>query len=219
MANLSVFDIIGPVMVGPSSSHTAGANRISAIARGLGGEGFVKADFYLHGSFAKTYQGHGTDRALVGGALGFGPEDERLKTSFEIAEEKGLEYNFIPEDMGEDVHPNTVKIVLTYPDGHEFELKGSSIGGGNIMINEIMGNAVEYNGKNPTIICTYPEQKGMIAFISNVLFDNNYNIKNMKTVHKGGIIMLIIELDQELKEKIYKKIEAGKDFEFIKYLG
>lgn len=218
MANLSVFDIIGPVMIGPSSSHTAGANRIALIARDLGSEGFYKVDFFLHGSFAKTYQGHGTDRALVGGILGFGPEDERLKTSFDIAEDEGIEYNFIPEDMGE-VHPNTVRIVLYYKDGHEFSLRGSSIGGGNIMINQIMGNEVEYNGKNPTIICTYPEQKGMIAFISNVLFDHNYNIKNMKTMHKDGIIMLIVELDQELEEDIYKEIEAGKEFEFIKYLG
>lgn len=218
MANLSVFDIIGPVMIGPSSSHTAGANRIAKIARDLGGEGFTKVDFYLHGSFEKTYQGHGTDRALVGGVLGFGPEDERLRDSFKIADEAGITYNFIPQDMGE-VHPNTVKIVLHYPDGHEFKLRGSSIGGGNIMINQIMDNEVEYNGKNPTIICTYPEQKGMIAFISNVLFDHNYNIKNMKTINKGNTIMLIVELDQDLEEEVYKKIEAGKNFEFIKYLG
>lgn len=218
MANLSVFDIIGPIMIGPSSSHTAGANRISKIARDLGAEGFNKVDFYLHGSFAKTYQGHGTDRALVGGILGFGPEDERLRNSFELAKKANIEYNFILEDMG-DVHPNTVRIVLSYPDGHEFNLRGSSIGGGNIMINQIMGNLVEYNGKSPTIICTYPEQKGMIAFISGVLYDHNYNIKNMKTVHKDGTIMLIVELDQSLDYDIYKEIESGKEFEFIKYLG
>ena len=218
MKEYGVFDIIGPIMIGPSSSHTAGAARIGQVAISIVKDGFTRVDFHLHGSFAQTYKGHGTDKALLAGVLGFRPNDKRLRDSFKIADEAGITYNFIPQDMGE-VHPNTVKIVLYYPDGHEFKLRGSSIGGGNIMINQIMDNEVEYNGKNPTIICTYPEQKGMIAFISNVLFDHNYNIKNMKTINKGNTIMLIVELDQDLEEEVYKEIEAGKNFEFIKYLG
>ena len=218
MKEYGVFDIIGPIMIGPSSSHTAGAARIGQVAISIVKDGFTRVDFHLHGSFAQTYKGHGTDKALLAGVLGFRPNDKRLRDSFKIADEAGITYNFIPQDMGE-VHPNTVKIVLHYSDGHEFKLRGSSIGGGNIMINQIMDNEVEYNGKNPTIICTYPEQKGMIAFISNVLFDHNYNIKNMKTINKGNTIMLIVELDQDLEEEVYKEIEAGKNFEFIKYLG
>ena len=218
MKEYGVFDIIGPIMIGPSSSHTAGAARIGQVAISIVKDGFTRVDFHLHGSFAQTYKGHGTDKALLAGVLGFRPNDKRLRDSFKIADDAGITYNFIPQDMGE-VHPNTVKIVLYYPDGHEFKLRGSSIGGGNIMINQIMDNEVEYNGKNPTIICTYPEQKGMIAFISNVLFDHNYNIKNMKTINKGNTIMLIVELDQDLEEEVYKEIEAGKNFEFIKYLG
>lgn len=218
MPNLSVFDIVGPIMIGPSSSHTAGANRIANIARNIAGVGFNKVDFYLHGSFAATYRGHGTDRALVGGILGFGPEDERLRDSFELAKEAGIEFNFIEADLG-NVHPNTVKIVMTYPDGREFDVQGSSIGGGNIKINKIYGNAVEYSGKNPTLIATYKEQKGMIAFISSVLYDEGYNIFNMRTIKDGDKVMLVIELDQGLRKDIYEEIKNGKDFIFIKYLG
>lgn len=218
MPNLSVFDIVGPIMIGPSSSHTAGANKIANIARNIAGEGFVKVDFLLHGSFAKTYKGHGTDKALVGGILGFGPEDERLKNSFELAKEKGIEFNLIEEDLG-DVHPNTVKIIMTYPDGSKFDVQGSSIGGGNIKINQIYGNSVEYSGKNPTLIATYGEQKGMIAFISSVLYDEGYNIFNMKTIKDGEKVMLVTELDQGLRKDVYETIKNGKEFIFIKYVG
>lgn len=218
MPNLSVFDIVGPVMIGPSSSHTAGANRIANIARNIAGEGFNKVDFYLHGSFAKTLKGHGTDKALVGGILGYGPEDERLKKSFELAKEEGIEFNFYSEDLGE-VHPNTVKIVMTYPNGSSFDVQGSSIGGGNIKINKIYGNSVEYSGKNPTLIATYEEQKGMIAYISSILYDEGYNIFNMKTIKDGDKVMLVTELDSGLRKDIYDQIRNGKKFTFIKYLG
>ncbi|MCI5840230.1 MAG: L-serine ammonia-lyase, iron-sulfur-dependent subunit beta [Peptoniphilaceae bacterium] len=212
----SIFDIVGPIMIGPSSSHTAGANRIAGFARKIGGKGYTKAEFYLHGSFAKTYRGHGTDRALVGGVLGFGPDDERIVDSFKYASEEGLTYTFLPTDLG-DVHPNTVKIVLTYPD-HTFSLTGCSIGGGNIKIININGNNVEFYGKNPTIICTYPEQKGMIAFISNALYDEGYNIHSMKTIQNEDEVMLIVELDEKLNEDLQKKISKGKNFGFFKYL-
>lgn len=218
MPNLSVFDIVGPIMIGPSSSHTAGANRIANIARNIAGPGYDKVDFYLHGSFAKTLKGHGTDRALVGGILGYGPEDERLKKSFDLAKEQGIEYEFHEDDLG-NVHPNTVNIVMTYPDGRTFDVQGSSIGGGNVRINKIYGNPVEYTGKNPTLIATYKEQKGMIAFISSILYDEGYNIYNMRTIKDGDKVMLVTELDKGLKRAVYEEIKAGKDFIFIKYLG
>jgi L-serine dehydratase len=218
MANLSIFDVIGPIMIGPSSSHTAGANRIAKIARNIAGKGFDKVEFYLHGSFAKTYQGHGTDKALLGGILGYGPEDTRLRDSFELADKEKLDYKFIIEDLG-NVHPNTVKIVLYYPDGRVFDVQGSSIGGGNIIINQILGNDTEYTGKNPTIIATYPEQKGVIARISYNLYEEGYNIFGMKTIKKDDTVMLVVELDEDLRQDVFEKIKAGKDFIFIKYLG
>ncbi|MDO4594241.1 MAG: L-serine ammonia-lyase, iron-sulfur-dependent subunit beta [Tissierellia bacterium] len=215
-SNLSVFDIVGPIMVGPSSSHTAGANRIAGFARKIGGKDPLRVDFFLHGSFEKTYKGHGTDKALLGGVLGFSPEDERIKEAFRYADEKNLEYSFIPMDLG-DVHPNTVKIVLTYKD-HRTSIIGCSIGGGNIKIISINGNEVEYYGKNPTIVMSYYEQKGMIAFISNVLFDGGYNIHTMQTINKGEKIMLIVELDEKIDQKTLKTMQEGKDYLFFKYL-
>lgn len=214
--NLSIFDIVGPIMVGPSSSHTAGANRIAGFARKIGGDGFIRVDFFLHGSFEKTYKGHGTDKALLGGVLGFSPDDERLKESFKYADEKNIEYSFIPMDLG-DVHPNTVKVVLTYKD-HRSTVVGSSIGGGNIKIISINGNEVEYYGKNPTIIMSYKEQKGMIAFISNILYDEGYNIHTMQTINEDEDIMLVVELDEKLTKDMEDRMRNGKEYTFFKYL-
>lgn len=217
--NASIFDIIGPVMVGPSSSHTAGACKIANIARKIANPGFNEVDFYLHGSFAKTYKGHGTNRALVGGILGFGPEDDRIINSFEYAKEAGVTYNFIPTDLG-GVHPNTVKMVFKYPDGKkDIEIQGSSIGGGAIVINKIYGNPIEYYAKRPTLFMSYGEQKGIIAFVSNVLYNNGYNIHDMKTIKDGDNVMLVCQLDEPLKDDILETITKGKDFTFIKYLG
>ncbi|AFS78777.1 L-serine dehydratase, subunit beta [Gottschalkia acidurici 9a] len=134
MREYSVFDILGPIMIGPSSSHTAGAARLGKEARNIVGDDFKAIKFYLHGSFAETYKGHGTDRALVAGALGMEPDDEKLRDALNIAKEKGIDIEFIPTDLGEDKHPNTVKMIFTKNDGSEVEVLGSSIGGGNIQI-------------------------------------------------------------------------------------
>lgn len=134
MREYSVFDILGPIMIGPSSSHTAGAARLGKEARQIVGENFKAIKFYLHGSFAETYKGHGTDRALVAGALGMEPDDDRLKDALNIAKSKGIDIEFIPADLGEDKHPNTVKMVFTKEDGTEQEIIGSSIGGGNVQM-------------------------------------------------------------------------------------
>lgn len=134
MREYSVFDILGPIMIGPSSSHTAGAARLGKEARAIVGEDFLSVKFYLHGSFAETYKGHGTDRALVAGVLGMEPDDDRLKDALNIAKSKGIDIEFIPEDLGEDKHPNTVKMVFTKEDGTKQEIIGSSIGGGNVQM-------------------------------------------------------------------------------------
>lgn len=134
MREYSVFDILGPIMIGPSSSHTAGAARLGKEARNIVGEDFESVKFYLHGSFAETYKGHGTDRALVAGTLGMEPDDDHLKEALDIAKEKGIDVEFIPADLGIDKHPNTVKMVFTMKDGSKQEIMGSSIGGGNVQM-------------------------------------------------------------------------------------
>ena len=136
MKNFGVFDIIGPIMIGPSSSHTAGAAKLGKIAKTIVGADIKKVTFLLHGSFGKTYKGHGTDRALVAGILGMEPSDDDLRNSILIAESKGLKINFIEYDLGQ-VHPNTVKFLITDINNNYFEITGSSIGGGNVEINEI----------------------------------------------------------------------------------
>ncbi|MDU5229499.1 MAG: L-serine ammonia-lyase, iron-sulfur-dependent subunit beta [Anaerococcus sp.] len=216
--NASIFDILGPVMVGPSSSHTAGAAKIANVARRMVDPGFNEVDFYLHGSFAKTYKGHGTNRALVGGVLGYGPDDDRIINAFEYAKEAGLNYKFIETDLGE-VHPNTVRMVFKYPDGRNpIDIQGSSIGGGAIVINKIYGNPIEYYAKRPTLFMAYGEQKGVIAFVSNILYSNGYNIHEMKTIKDGDNVMLVCELDESLIPEALEKIKNGKDFTFIKYI-
>lgn len=134
MREYSVFDILGPIMIGPSSSHTAGAARLGKEAREIVGEDFKSVKFYLHGSFAATYKGHGTDRALVAGTLGMEPDDEHLRDALQIAKDKDIDVEFIPADLGTDKHPNTVKMVFIMKDGSEKEVMGSSIGGGNVLM-------------------------------------------------------------------------------------
>ncbi len=146
MSTLSIFDIASPVMVGPSSSHTAGACKIGQFARAFFNRTPKKVTFYLHGSFAEVYKGHATDRALLGGVLKFRTSDPRIRDSFKIAEEKGLEYQFIKTDLGPQAHPNTVQIVLE-KDDHHMSVTGCSVGGGMVEITEINGFNVHLKGR------------------------------------------------------------------------
>ena len=161
MADYSIFDVMGPIMIGPSSSHTAGAARIGRLAKKICGKDFTKVVFHLHGSFAKTYIGHGTDKALVAGALGMLPDDENLRDSFEIAKKRNVNYSFEQVDLG-DVHPNSVKVEMFYEDGRVSYVIGSSIGGGNIKIIDIDGLKIDFTNAFPTLILKYNEQKGII---------------------------------------------------------
>jgi len=142
----SVFDIVGPNMIGPSSSHTAGAARLGKTASKIAGKPVKEVKFLLHGSFAETYKGHGTDKAIVGGILGFQPDDARIKESFELAEQAGVKFEFIKTDLGDNVHPNTVKIEMVLEDGSKSTVMGASIGGGNIKLTEMDGLALDFNG-------------------------------------------------------------------------
>jgi len=144
--DLSIFDIAGPVMVGPSSSHTAGACKIGQFARALFHATPTEAVFYLHGSFGEVYKGHATDRALLGGIMKFQTSDPRIRDAFEIAEEKKIKYEFVVKDLGEDAHPNTVKIVLKN-EKSQMSIIGSSVGGGMIEINKVDNFDVLLHGR------------------------------------------------------------------------
>ena len=133
MSFISVFDVMGPNMIGPSSSHTAGAARIALLARKLLTGSLKKVEFTLYGSFAKTYHGHGTDRALLGGIMGFATDDVRIRDSFQIATDNGIEYSFIPNNVETDVHPNTVDILMVNEEGQEMMIRGESLGGGSMV--------------------------------------------------------------------------------------
>ena len=217
MKDYRVFDIIGPTMIGPSSSHTAGAARIAKTTKDISDDGFTEVEFVLHGSFAETFQGHGTDKALLAGILGFGPDDERLRDSFEIAKKEGLKFSFRREDLG-NVHPNSAKIILTYPDGHTNCVIGSSIGGGNIEIVEINGVSITYTGRYPTLILKYNEQKGVVYYVSGVLSEHDYNIETMRVVKQDEEVTLICETTEEVKSEVIDKIVNDERFTFAKYL-
>lgn len=207
MKNYGVFDILGPIMVGPSSSHTAGAVRLGKVGAGIVNGNFNKVSFYLHGSFAKTYKGHGTDKALVAGVLGMNPSDKKIKDSLNIAKKENLEIEFIEADLGY-VHPNTVKIVFHYKDQKPSYVIGSSTGGGSILITSINGNEITFSGNKPTILVQYNDMKGSISRISSILANNMINIGTMKVSREGSLATMIIEIDSPIKDEILKSITA-----------
>lgn len=193
---VSLLDIIGPIMVGPSSSHTAGACRLGLLARGLVGGTPQAAVLELHGSFARTGEGHGTDKALVGGLLGFRPDDERLRTALEIAEGEGLYYTFEKTTIEDAAHPNTVRMTLERGDRKE-TLVGSSLGAGRVLITEIDGYPVEVTGNYYTIVAVAADVKGSVSRITKILADHNINIATFKLTRKqrGGDAFMVIECD------------------------
>ena len=218
MKRYKAFDVVGPIMVGPSSSHTAGACKIGNAALAIsGGSPFHKVRFNLHGSFASTYRGHGTDMALVGGVLGIMPDDEELRDSFKIAEEKGLQYEFVETDLG-DRHPNSVEIIFFYDNGGHLSVTGSSIGGGNILIVAINDIEVAFKNQYPTLILQYQEQKGVIALVSSILTNNDYNIETMVTDKVDETVTLVTEITHSVDPAILEPILKDPRFEFAKYV-
>ncbi|PRR78565.1 L-serine dehydratase, beta chain [Clostridium luticellarii] len=206
----SVFDILGPIMIGPSSSHTAGAARLGKIASTIAGGKIKKVQFFLHGSFAKTYRGHGTDKALVAGILGMDPWDENLKNSIKMAEERNIQIEFIETDLG-DVHPNTIKFVITRQDGKVSEITGSSIGGGNVVITEVDGDKIEFTGVYPTILINHVDVPGMVARVSEILYKYKINIAFMKVYRKsirGADAAMVFEVDDFISEDIINEIRG-----------
>ncbi|MGN0313048.1 MAG: L-serine ammonia-lyase, iron-sulfur-dependent subunit beta [Lachnospiraceae bacterium] len=193
---MNIFDIVGPVMIGPSSSHTAGAVRIGKIASLLMKEKVVKAQIKLYGSFAKTYRGHGTDKALVAGILGMEPDDDRIRESLRLAKEKGVEIEFL-ESSESCIHPNTAKIKLTGENGERLTVTGSSVGGGNILVTEIDGLAVTITGQNDTLIVVHQDMPGIVGKVAEFLGNCELNVCNMALSRekKGGKAVLCISID------------------------
>ncbi len=212
MKEFSVFDILGPIMIGPSSSHTAGAARLGKVAMEIAGPGFGAVTFGLHGSFAKTYKGHGTDRALVAGVLGMEPDDEKLKDSFNIAKACGLMVDVTEVDLGYE-HPNTAVMKFQYPGGNEVNVVGSSIGGGNILITQIDGHEVEISVRYPTLFIKHNDRHGTINRVTSVLAKHKVNIATMSVSRKGRgqEACMVIEMDHQVSEDILREIEELED--------
>jgi len=202
----SVFEIIGPIMIGPSSSHTAGAARIGRAARSLFGRAPKKATITLYGSFAKTHKGHGTDVAIVGGLLDFDTYDNRIIDSLVIAKDLGLVVEFIISEE-ETKYPNTARIVLEDEQG-KIEVEGVSVGGGKADITQINGFKVKISGNLPSLIVIHEDRYGVIATIANVLGLNEINIAYMEVARKekGSLAMMVVDTDQAISEEIIGKI-------------
>ncbi len=206
---VSILDIIGPVMVGPSSSHTAGACRLGLLARGLVGGTPERARIELHGSFARTGEGHGTDKAIVGGLMGFRPDDDRLRTALEIAEREGLDYRFEKTTIADDAHPNTTRIRVERGD-RTATMVGSSLGAGRVLLTEIDGFPVEVSGSYHTIVLVAEDIPGSVARIATLLADDGLNIANLRLTRKkrGGDAFMVIELDQYPDERVRDHIRG-----------
>ncbi|MBC7673286.1 MAG: L-serine ammonia-lyase, iron-sulfur-dependent, subunit beta [Polaromonas sp.] len=206
---VSLLDIIGPVMVGPSSSHTAGACRLGLLARGLVGGTPDRARAELHGSFARTGEGHGTDKAIVGGLMGFRPDDERIRTALEIAEHEGLDYRFEKTTISDEAHPNTVRITLERGD-RKATMTGSSLGAGRVLVTDVDGYPVEVTGNSHTIVLIAEDVKGSVARIATLLADASTNIATPRLMRKarGGDAFMVIETDDEPGENVRDEIRG-----------
>ncbi len=207
---MNVFDIIGPVMIGPSSSHTAGAVRLGRVANKLiDNRKLRKVEITLSGSFAQTYKGHGTDRALLAGIMGYHSYSPEIRDALTIARNQGIDFEFIREDI-KGAHPNTARIHYYLEDGGEGEMQGASVGGGNILVNQIDGMKVEFNGENNTILVMHRDKPGVIAAVTQ-LMHWEYAELNISSFHlsrqsKGGDAIMTIEIDGQPPENLVSVI-------------
>ncbi|GGJ92384.1 putative L-serine dehydratase, beta chain [Lentibacillus kapialis] len=211
----SVFDIIGPVMIGPSSSHTAGAARIGKAARNLLGSEPKWAKIHLYESFAKTYKGHGTDFALAGGLLGFETDDPRMNQALTIANERGIDIEFIEDSAGVQ-HPNTARLIIG-DDSEQMELVGISIGGGKIEITELNGFELRLSGNHPAILIMHNDRFGAIASVTEILAKHQINIGHMEVNRKdvGKEALMVIEADQNVDDHVLKEMENADHIDQI----
>src|SRR5690625_166558 len=206
---VSLFDILGPVMVGPSSSHTAGACRLGLMARAVLGGTPEKALIELHGSFAATGEGHGTHRAIIGGLLGFAPDDLRLRAAYEEAERAGLDWEFTTVDLGEEAHPNTARFEVERA-GESVRLEGASVGGGRIEVTEIDGFQVALGGDYHTLVVLAHDTPGTIATIAGTFAEDGANWGRMRVDRTGRNkdALMTIEIDEPISDEALEKIRS-----------
>lgn len=216
---MNLFDILGPVMVGPSSSHTAGAVRIGYVARKLLEEEPQTAHITLHGSFATTGSGHGTDKALIAGLLGMKPDDIRIPNSFTLAKEVGMEFSFDTKTV-KDAHPNTAILSLCGVTGKRVELQASSIGGGRIMLNKLDGIDVNFAAERPTLVVHNIDMPGHVAKVASMLYESKVNIATMQYYRskRGGDAVMVLELDQGISIDIVSWVEKQQGITKVTYI-
>ena len=215
---MNIFDIVGPVMVGPSSSHTAGAVRIGFVARKLLGEEVKKAEILLYGSFLATGKGHGTDRALIAGLLGMQPDDERVPFSFEEAQNAGMEFLFGEANLKE-AHPNSVVLLLTGESGKEIEIIGASLGGGRMKICKIDGYEANFCAEYPTLIVQNLDQPGCVATVTTMLSERGINIATLQLYRdsRGGDAVMVVECDREVPLDSIEWLEGQSGIDRVTY--
>jgi L-serine dehydratase len=207
---MNVFDIIGPIMIGPSSSHTAGAVRLGRVVNKLiDNRNLDSVEITLSGSFARTYKGHGTDKAILAGIMGYKSYSPQIRDALAIADGRGINYSFIKEDI-KNAHPNTTRIKYVTEDGSEGTMQGASIGGGNILVDQINGMKVEFTGDNNTILVMHEDKPGVIASVTN-LMHWQYEELNISNFHlsrqeKGGDAIMTIEIDNQPPDELIDEI-------------
>lgn len=218
--DISIFEVIGPVMIGPSSSHTAGAVKLARVASFIAGQNFNHVTFGLHGSFAKTYKGHGTDLALVAGVMGLREDDERLSRAFQIAKQAGVTYEFYEVEL-DNIHENSAMFTFYKEDETQYEVVGSSIGGGQIIIKSINGFETEFSAQSPTLVITQNDKKGVISNISAILANNDINIGTMRVSRrgKGNVASCIIETDNIVPDAVIESLSGIKNVISIKSIS
>lgn len=215
----SIFDILGPVMVGPSSSHTAGAARIGMIARQLFGRQPEKAAVYLHGSFAATGKGHGTDKALIAGLLGMRPDDMRIPDSFQIARDEGMEFTISPKDIRE-AHPNTAQIIMEAEGVNTMTIQAYSIGGGRIRVCKVDGIDVDFSGESNTLIIRNVDEPGRITDVTGALSKARINIATIQVFRekRGGSAIMVVETDQVVPKETMDELQSKEGIIRVKFL-
>lgn len=217
---MTIFDIMGPIMIGPSSSHTAGAARLGRIARRLLGRTPARAEILLHGSFAATGRGHGTDKALTAGLLDMAPDDPRLPQAFAVAREEGMEVTVGSVNL-QGAHPNTALLRLTASDGRTLEVRGASLGGGRVRVEAIDGLECTFSGDLPTLIIRNEDRPGQVAEVTGILSRQGVNIATMQLYRdmRGGLAVMVIESDQPIAPQVTQHLRDLDGIVRVTYLN
>lgn len=217
---MNLFDILGPVMVGPSSSHTAGAVRIGYVCRKLLGSKPAKANIELHGSFEDTGKGHGTDKAIIAGLLGMKTDDERIPNSFNIANKEQMNFEITSANL-KGVGPNSVRLTLEAALGRRLKVVASSLGGGRISIESIDDIETHFSGDSPTLIVHNMDQPGHVAEVTLALAHKSVNIAtlNLYRNKRGGYAVMIVEVDQAIPKDVIDWLEHLEGVIKVTYLN